>query len=110
MVRIVGNGDEGVNRRIAVPWGAARPSRRPNNASMVYWGADPPGDAAQKHLGNGMVKGIGPDYVKKLLDKIDEQVCDVIQKESARLQEFARIGPKRSSDLTGVNERGSEGA
>ncbi len=49
----------------------------------------------EKYLGSGMVKGIGPVYAKKLVEQFGEQIFDIIEKESARLEEVDGIGPKR---------------
>ena len=42
-----------------------------------------------------MVKGIGPVYAKKLVAKFGEKIFDIIEKQSARLEEVDGIGPKR---------------
>jgi exodeoxyribonuclease V alpha subunit len=42
-----------------------------------------------------MVKGIGPVYAKKLVDKYDEGIFDIIENYSLRLEEVEGIGPKR---------------
>ena len=42
-----------------------------------------------------MVKGIGPVYAKKLVEKFGESIFDVIETESGRLQEIDGIGPER---------------
>ena len=52
-------------------------------------------EGIEKYLGSGMVKGIGPVYAKKLVDKFAEQIFDVIENQSARLEELDGIGPKR---------------
>ena len=52
-------------------------------------------EGIEKYLGSGMVKGIGPVYAKKLVDKFGEGIFDVIEKESARLEDVDGIGPKR---------------
>jgi exodeoxyribonuclease V alpha subunit len=52
-------------------------------------------EGIEKYLGSGMVKGIGPVYAKKLIDKFGEKIFDVIEKESARLEQLEGIGPKR---------------
>jgi len=52
-------------------------------------------EGIEKYLGSGMVKGIGPIYAKKLVDKFGEGVFDTIEKASARLEEVDGIGPKR---------------
>ena len=52
-------------------------------------------EGIEKYLGSGMVKGIGPIYAKKLVDKFGEGVFDIIEKASARLEDVEGIGPKR---------------
>jgi exodeoxyribonuclease V alpha subunit len=52
-------------------------------------------EGIEKYLGSGMVKGIGPVYAKKLVEKFGEQIFDVIEQASARLEDVEGIGPKR---------------
>jgi len=52
-------------------------------------------EGIEKYLGSGMVKGIGPVYAKKLVEKFGEKIFDIIEQESARLEDVDGIGPKR---------------
>ncbi len=52
-------------------------------------------EGIEKYLGSGMVKGIGPVYARKLVAKFGEQIFDIIDRFSARLEEVEGIGPKR---------------
>ena len=52
-------------------------------------------EGIEKYLGSGMVKGIGPVYAKKLVEKFGEKIFDIIETESGRLQEIEGIGPER---------------
>jgi exodeoxyribonuclease V alpha subunit len=52
-------------------------------------------EGIEKYLGSGMVKGIGPVYAKKLVEKFSEKIFDIIENESARLEDVDGIGPKR---------------
>ena len=52
-------------------------------------------EGIEKYLGSGMVKGIGPVYAKKLVESFGEKIFDIIEKESARLEDVDGIGPKR---------------
>jgi exodeoxyribonuclease V alpha subunit len=52
-------------------------------------------EGIEKYLGSGMVKGIGPTYAKKLVQKFGEKIFDIIDHESGRLEEVEGIGPKR---------------
>src|SRR3954471_11660336 len=50
-------------------------------------------EGIEKYLGSGMVKGIGPVYAKKLVAHFGEKIFDVIERESARLEDVDGIGP-----------------
>jgi exodeoxyribonuclease V alpha subunit len=52
-------------------------------------------EGIEKYLGSGMVKGIGPVYAKKLVDRFCEKIFYIIEQESARLEDVDGIGPKR---------------
>jgi exodeoxyribonuclease V alpha subunit len=52
-------------------------------------------EGIEKYLGSGMVKGIGPVYAKKLVETFGEEVFEIIEKASARLEDVDGIGPKR---------------
>jgi exodeoxyribonuclease V alpha subunit len=64
-------------------------------AEMLSSTAPTTKEGIEKYLGSGMVKGIGPIYAKKLVDKFGEQIFDIIETQSARLEEVEGIGPKR---------------
>ena len=64
-------------------------------AEMLNSTAPTTKEGIEKYLGSGMVKGIGPVYAKKLVDKFGEKIFDIIETESARLEEVDGIGPKR---------------
>ena len=52
-------------------------------------------EGIEKYLGSGMVKGIGPTYAKKLVERFGENIFDVIENCSKRLEEVEGIGPGR---------------
>ncbi len=64
-------------------------------AEMLNSTAPTTREGIEKYLGSGMVKGIGPVYAKKLVERFGEQIFTVIETESARLEELDGIGPKR---------------
>jgi exodeoxyribonuclease V alpha subunit len=64
-------------------------------AEMLTSTAPTTREGIEKYLGSGMVKGIGPVYAKKLVEKFSEQIFDIIETNSARLEEVDGIGPKR---------------
>jgi exodeoxyribonuclease V alpha subunit len=64
-------------------------------AEMLNSTAPTTREGIEKYLGSGMVKGIGHVYAKKLVEKFGEQIVDIIEQESARLEEVDGVGPKR---------------
>ena len=52
-------------------------------------------EGIEKYLGSGMIKGIGPVLAKKLVSKFGESVFDIIDHQSARLEEVDKVGPER---------------
>jgi exodeoxyribonuclease V alpha subunit len=52
-------------------------------------------EGIEKYLGSGMVRGIGRVYARKLIAKFGEKIFDIIEHESARLQDVEGIGPER---------------
>jgi exodeoxyribonuclease V alpha subunit len=52
-------------------------------------------EGIEKYLGSGMIKGIGPVYARKLVKKFGNQVFDIIENQSKRLQEVQGIGRER---------------
>jgi len=52
-------------------------------------------EGIEKYLGSGMVKGIGPVYAKKLVQKFGERIFEIIENESGRLEDVEGIGPMR---------------
>ena len=52
-------------------------------------------EGIQKFLGSGLIKGIGPVYAGKLVQHFGKEIFDVIERESARLQEVEGIGRTR---------------
>lgn len=52
-------------------------------------------EGIEKYLGSGMVKGIGPVYARKLVDKFGEGIFDIIENYSVKLEEVDGIGPGR---------------
>ena len=52
-------------------------------------------EGIEKYLASGMIKGIGPVLAKKLVARFGDKIFDVIDTESARLEEVNDVGPKR---------------
>ena len=68
-------------------------------AEMLTSTAPTTREGIEKYLGSGMVKGIGPVCAKRLVEKFAEQIFDVIETQSARLEEIEGIGPKRRTRI-----------
>jgi exodeoxyribonuclease V alpha subunit len=52
-------------------------------------------EGIEKYLGSGLIKGIGPVYAKKLVEKFGEGVFDIMDQFSVRLEEVRGIGSER---------------
>ncbi len=52
-------------------------------------------EGIEKYLASGMIRGIGPEYARRLVRKFGRSVFDVIERQSARLLEVEGIGPTR---------------
>ncbi|MBE3099779.1 MAG: AAA family ATPase, partial [Planctomycetes bacterium] len=57
-------------------------------------------DGIEKYLGSGLIKGIGPHFAKKLVAAFGADVFDVIERDSARLQQIDGIGRIRARRIT----------
>ena len=64
-------------------------------AEMLTSTAPTSREGIEKYLGSGMVKGIGPVYAKKLVERFGEEIFNIIETRSALLEELDGIGPKR---------------
>ena len=78
-------------------------------AALLQCAAPTTREGIEKYLGSGMVKGIGPVYAKKLVDKFGDKIFEVIEARSADLETVDGIGPHRrsSSRLPGPTRRPS---
>lgn len=48
-----------------------------------------------RFLASGLIRGVGPHYAERLVARFGENVFDVIERESGRLEEIEGIGPGR---------------
>ena len=53
----------------------------------------------ERYLASGMIKGIGPQYAKRLITAFGEAVFEVIEQSPERLQEVEGIGPLRGQRI-----------
>ncbi len=54
----------------------------------------------KKYLGSGLIKGIGPTYAEKLVDRFGSHVLKIIDEEPHKLSQIEGIGPKRIEQIT----------
>lgn len=52
-------------------------------------------EGIERYLGSGLVKGVGPVCARKLVARFGEKILDVIEHESARIEDVDGIGPTR---------------
>lgn len=53
----------------------------------------------ERYLGSGLIEGIGPAYAKRLIDKFGARIFDIIENESAKLEEVEGVGRKRRVEI-----------
>lgn len=53
----------------------------------------------RKYLGSGLIKGIGPGFADKIVDKFGEETPDIIENHPERLKEIPRLGQKKIDEL-----------
>ena len=57
-------------------------------------------EGIEKYLGSGFIKGIGPHFAKKLVQRFGQQVFEVIERNPERLTEVRGIGVARQERIT----------
>jgi exodeoxyribonuclease V alpha subunit len=61
-------------------------------AELLQTSAPTSREGIEKYLASGLIKGIGPVYAKKLVEKFGEGMFDIIDRESVRLEQVRGIG------------------
>ena len=56
-------------------------------------------DGLVRYLGSGLIAGIGKKYAQRIVDHFGDKVFEVIEKESARLEEVEGVGKKRRQEI-----------
>jgi exodeoxyribonuclease V alpha subunit len=53
----------------------------------------------QKYLSSGMIRGIGPKFAERLVNKFQAKTLDIIDKDPERLFEVSGVGPARVTSI-----------
>jgi exodeoxyribonuclease V alpha subunit len=56
-------------------------------------------EGIERYLGSGLIEGIGPVYAKKLVERFGEGIFDIIELNSAKLEEVPGVGGKRRKEI-----------
>lgn len=56
-------------------------------------------EGLERYLGSGLIDGIGPAYAKRIVRKFGMRVFEIIEHESARLEEVEGVGKKRRQEI-----------
>jgi len=59
-------------------------------------------EGIEKYLGSGMVKGVGPVFAQRLVERFGAEVLAVIEQRPGDLEQVDGIGPKRRQKITGA--------
>ncbi len=62
----------------------------------------------EKYLGSGLIKGVGPKFAKRIVQKFGEDTFDVIESHADRLLEVDGIGEKRAERIVRSWEKQKE--
>jgi len=54
----------------------------------------------RRYLGSGLIKGIGPVFAERIVDRFGTDTLQIIEDEPARLVEVPGLGPKRTAKIT----------
>lgn len=56
-------------------------------------------DGIERYLGSGLIDGVGPAYAKRIIEKFGADTLNIIEHESARLEQVEGIGSKRRQEI-----------
>ncbi|HEX2747699.1 MAG TPA: ATP-dependent RecD-like DNA helicase [Verrucomicrobiales bacterium] len=68
-------------------------------AEVIETAAPSSREGIERYLGSGLIEGIGPVYAKKLVDRFGEEIFEIIEKNSAKLEEVPGVGTKRRKEI-----------
>jgi exodeoxyribonuclease V alpha subunit len=53
-------------------------------------------DGMRRYLGSGMIKGIGPEFASRIVDRFGIETLEILDRDPGRISEVAGIGPTRA--------------
>ena len=56
-------------------------------------------EGIERYLASGLIEGIGPVYAKKLVERFGEEIFEVIEHNSAKLEDVPGVGHKRRKEI-----------
>ncbi|HET6285031.1 MAG TPA: ATP-dependent RecD-like DNA helicase [Polyangia bacterium] len=56
-------------------------------------------DGIRRYLGSGLIKGIGPEYAARIVERFGIETLEILDSEPARISEVAGIGPARGRSI-----------
>lgn len=56
-------------------------------------------DGLVRYLGSGLIDGIGKKYAQRIVDQFGDKVFEIIENESARLEDVEGVGKKRRKEI-----------
>ncbi|MDR2391490.1 MAG: ATP-dependent RecD-like DNA helicase [Planctomycetota bacterium] len=76
-------------------WALDREHGRQFKAETVRTTRPDTPEGIERYLGSGLIKGIGPHFAKKLVQRFGKDIFDVIENEAWRLETIRGVGEKR---------------
>src|SRR4029078_10331887 len=58
-----------------------------------------PSQAARRALGSGLIKGIGPEFAARIVERFGITTLEVLDRDPGRISEVSGIGPARARSL-----------
>ena len=56
-------------------------------------------DGIRRYLGSGLIKGIGPEFASRIVERFGITTLEVLDRDPARISEVAGIGPTRARSI-----------
>ena len=56
-------------------------------------------DGLRRYLGSGLIKGIGPEFASRIVDRFGIETLEILDREPGRISEVPGIGPSRAKAI-----------